>query len=116
VLGIVYRANATHLRRKAGYTKATAQTGVVTLIQQFGSARNAKIAVCRRREAVLVCRLARAVNPNIHFHMLFLDGVYIGWAGGSAKRFRRVQAPTSDEFTQLRPQSVRTGQSTNTAI
>jgi len=27
VLGIVYRAIATHLRRKAGYTKATAQTG-----------------------------------------------------------------------------------------
>jgi len=56
VLSIVYRAIATHLRRKAGYTKATAQTGAVTLIQRFGSAGKAKIAVCRRQEAVLVCR------------------------------------------------------------
>ena len=78
VLGIVYRAIATHLRRKAGYTKATAQTGAVTLIQRFGG----------------------AVNLNIHFHMLFLDGVYSG-PGGSAKRFRWVKAPTSDELTQL---------------
>jgi hypothetical protein len=38
VLSIVYRAIATHLRRKAGYTEATAQTGAVTLIQSFGSA------------------------------------------------------------------------------
>ena len=79
VLSIVYRAIATHLRRKAGYTKASAQTGAVTLIQRFGG----------------------AVNLNIHFHMLFLDGVYIGGAGGSAKRFRGVKAPTSDELTQL---------------
>jgi hypothetical protein len=49
-------AIATHLRRKAGYTKATAHTGAVTLIQRFGSAGKAKIAVCRRQEAVLVCR------------------------------------------------------------
>ena len=35
-LGIIYRAIATHLTRKAGYTKTTAQTGAVTLIQCFG--------------------------------------------------------------------------------
>ena len=52
VLGIVYRAIATHLAHKAGDTKATAHTGAVTLIQRFGS----------------------ALNLNIHFHMLFLDG------------------------------------------
>ena len=40
VLGIVYRTIATYLTRKAGYTKATAQTGAVTLIQRFGSALN----------------------------------------------------------------------------
>ena len=79
VLGIVYRAIATHLRRKAGYTKATAQTGAVTLIQRFGG----------------------AVNLNIHFHMLFLDGVYIRSCGESATRFAWVKAPTSDELTQL---------------
>ena len=38
VLGIVYRCIATHLIRKAGFTRKTAQTGAVTLIQRFGSA------------------------------------------------------------------------------
>ena len=54
VLGIVYRTLATHITKKAGYNKQTAQTGAVTLIQRFGS----------------------ALNLNIHFHMLYLDGVY----------------------------------------
>jgi ribosomal protein S27E len=79
VLGIVYRAIATHLTHKAGYTKTTAQTGAVTLIQRFGG----------------------ALNANIHFHMLFLDGVYINSTHGSQPRFRWVKAPTSDELTQL---------------
>jgi hypothetical protein len=38
VLGIVYRTLATHITKKAGYNKQTAQTGAVTLIQRFGSA------------------------------------------------------------------------------
>ena len=74
-LGIVYRAIATHLTQKAGYTKATAHPGAVTLIQRFGS----------------------ALNLNIHFHMLFLDGVYVG----EGEQFRWVKAPTSVELTQL---------------
>jgi len=41
------------------------------------------------------------VNLNIHFHMLFLDGVYIDIADRSRARFRGVKAPTSDELTQL---------------
>lgn len=53
VLGIVYRAISTHLTHKAGLTKPSAQTGAVTLIQHFGS----------------------ALNLNIHFHMIFLDGL-----------------------------------------
>ncbi|MSQ99554.1 MAG: IS91 family transposase, partial [Xanthomonadales bacterium] len=40
VLGIVYRAIARHLLKKAGLTKTTGQTGAVTLIQRFGSALN----------------------------------------------------------------------------
>ena len=55
VLGIVYRCIATHLTRKAGFSHKTAYTGAVTLIQRFGS----------------------ALNLNVHFHMLFLDGVYV---------------------------------------
>ncbi len=58
--------------------ESTAHTGAVTLIQRFGS----------------------ALNLNIHFHMLFLDGVYVG-ATGSSARFRRVKAPTCAELTQL---------------
>jgi hypothetical protein len=38
VLGIVYRVIATHLIKKAGFTRKVAQTGAVTLIQRFGSA------------------------------------------------------------------------------
>ena len=64
--------------RKAGYTRTTAYTGAVTLIQRFGS----------------------ALNLNIHFHMLFLDGVYVDGAG-STVRFRWVKAPTDDELTQF---------------
>jgi hypothetical protein len=47
-LGIVYRCVATHLIKKVGFSRKTAQTGTVTLIQRFGS----------------------ALNLNIHFHML----------------------------------------------
>ena len=56
-----------------------AHTGAVTLIQRFGS----------------------ALNLNIHFHMLFLDGVYVDRTHGSGTRFHRVRAPTSDELSQL---------------
>jgi len=78
VLGIVYRCIATHLIKKAGCSCKTAQTGVVTLIQRFGS----------------------ALNLNIHFHMRFLDGVYVERPGGSP-RLRWVKALTSAELTRL---------------
>ncbi len=78
VLGIVNRVITTHLVKKAGYSKKTARTGAVTLIQRFGS----------------------ALNLNIHLHMLFLDGVYVDRLDGSA-RFRWVRSPTSQELTQL---------------
>jgi hypothetical protein len=38
VLSIVYRCIATHLIKKAGFSRRTAQAGAVTLIQRFGSA------------------------------------------------------------------------------
>ena len=43
VLGIVYRVIATHLIKKAGFTKKRAHTSAVTLIQRFGSALNLNI-------------------------------------------------------------------------
>ena len=79
VLGIVYRAIATHLVHKAGFTRNNAHTGAVTLIQRFGS----------------------ALNLNIHFHMLFLDGAYIAGTKGASARFHRVNEPSSSELTQL---------------
>ncbi len=78
VLGIVYHTLATHLLKKVGFSCKTAQTGAVTLIQRFGS----------------------ALNLNIHFHMLFLDGVYVERSDGSV-RFRRVKVPKSAKVTHL---------------
>jgi len=76
VLGIVYRGIATHLIKKAGLTHKTTRTEAVKLIQRFGSA------------------------LNIHYHMLFPDGVYVNRADGTV-RFRWVKAPTGQELTQL---------------
>ncbi|MFT6916770.1 MAG: hypothetical protein ACJAWL_003113 [Motiliproteus sp.] len=78
VLGIVYRMLSTRLIKKAGFAKATAKTGAVNLIQRFGS----------------------ALNLNIHFHMLFLDGVYAGNSHGKM-HFHRVKAPTIEELKIL---------------
>jgi hypothetical protein len=78
VLGIVYRCISTHLIKKAGFSRVKAQAGAVTLIQRFGS----------------------ALNLNVHFHMLFLDGVYVESADGSL-RFRWVKEPTSAELARL---------------
>jgi hypothetical protein len=55
VLAIVHRVISNFLIERAGLTvKSGAQTGAVTLIQRFGS----------------------ALNLNLHYHMLYLDGVY----------------------------------------
>jgi hypothetical protein len=54
-MGIVYRLIATCLIKKTGHAHTTACTGVVILIQRFGN----------------------SLNLNIHYHNLFLDGVYI---------------------------------------
>ncbi len=80
VLGIVYRVIATHLVKKAGHTHQVAKTGAVTLIQRFGS----------------------ALNLNVHFHMLFLDGVYVEQSHGSA-RFRWVKALCMEPTLKYHP-------------
>lgn len=78
VLGIVNRAISTYLARQAGFTKREAPTGAVTLIQRFGS----------------------ALNLNIHFHMLFLDGVYCQDTSGDFC-FRRTLPPTVQQLQCL---------------
>jgi len=78
VLGIVYRAISTHLIHKAGLKCKAGATGAVTLIQRFGS----------------------ALNLNIHFHILFLDGVY-AYRDDRPPRFQRVKAPDKSELEDL---------------
>ena len=78
VLGIVYRAISGHLIRKAGLTRAGAVTGAVTLIQRFGS----------------------ALNLNVHFHLLVLDGVNRR-AGQGRLVFDPVSAPSASELQQM---------------
>jgi hypothetical protein len=78
VLGVVYRTIARHLIGKAGLTRTRAATGAVTLIQRFGS----------------------ALNLNIHFHMLFLDGVYL-FKGAHPPLFRPVAGPSANELQRL---------------
>jgi hypothetical protein len=73
---VVYGEKET-VQRRAQTTDTTAQAGAVTLIQLFGS----------------------ALNLNVHFHMLFLDGVYVERPGGSL-RLRWVRGPTSTELTR----------------
>ena len=80
VLRIIYRIISTYLIKKAGYNKKTARTGAVTLIQRFGS----------------------ALNLNIHFHMLFLDGVYVDDVNSECgQRFEPVQNHNVADITRL---------------
>ena len=67
-LAVIVRAIQTDLTHRAGLTASSgARTGVITLIQRFGS----------------------ALNLNIHLHMLILDGVYTLEQNGP--RFHRVE-------------------------
>jgi len=75
VLSIVHRVISTFLIKRAGLTvKSGAQTGAVTLIQRFGS----------------------ALNLNLHYHMLYLDGVY-----SSKAVFYPVKPPTAQDLDKV---------------
>ena len=78
-LEVVTRAISTYLIKKAGFTHKTAKTGAVTLIQRFGI----------------------ALNLNIHFHILFLDGVYELDSDGVIAKFHAIETPTSVEMNSL---------------
>ena len=78
VLSIIHRVISSHLIHKAGHSLKEGATGAVTLIQRFGS----------------------ALNLNIHFHILFLDGVYV-CRDDHPPRFQRVKAPNKDELEEL---------------
>jgi hypothetical protein len=77
VLGIVYRTISAHILKKARLTRASGATGAVTLIQRFGS----------------------ALNLNIHFHMLVLDGAYL--IDTEPPVFRRIVPPSLAQLQAL---------------
>jgi hypothetical protein len=77
VLGIVYRTISGHILKKARLTRATGDTGAVTLIQRMGS----------------------ALNLNVHFHLLVLDGAYL--IDTEPPVFRRIGPPTLAELQAL---------------
>lgn len=81
VLGIVQRVIAAWLTDQAAVERNAARTGAVTLIQRFGS----------------------ALNLNVHFHMLWLDGVYEETTEPAQRkpRLHRTRAPTSAQLTAL---------------
>ncbi|MFT7246709.1 MAG: hypothetical protein ACI82A_004089 [Candidatus Azotimanducaceae bacterium] len=71
----MHRAISTFLIKRAGMTvKSGAQSGAVTLIQRFGS----------------------ALNLNLHFHMLYVNGVYDGKG-----YFLPVKPPTTAELDEI---------------
>jgi Putative transposase len=78
VLGAAYRTISGYLLKVAGVARATGDTGAVTLIQRFGS----------------------ALNLNVHFHMIFLDGVFLP-VGDGPPVFRHVPAPTAAQLQEL---------------
>ena len=74
----MHRAISTYIIQRAGFANKHAKTGAVTLIQRFGS----------------------ALNLNIHFHMLFLEGALSEDKLGNTK-FTRIKAPTGNQSTMM---------------
>lgn len=80
VLNVFVRAVLGHLRRRARNFMGLrdSQSGAVTFIQRFGG----------------------ALNCNVHFHMLALDGVYTR-AGNQSPEFHELPAPEDDEIVEF---------------
>jgi len=79
VLKVIHRAISSYLIKKAGLTVKTGKTGAVTLIQRFGS----------------------ALNLNIHFHMLFLDGAYGLDKDGEISDFHKIAKPNLKDMQMV---------------
>ncbi len=79
VLNIAINTVSSHLCKKAGFKNSTAKTGAVTLIQRFGG----------------------SINLNVHFHMLFLDGVYELDNDDKPSKFHITNTPTINELGEV---------------
>lgn len=86
VLQLFVRSVFTSLRRRARhkYGRARYECGSVTFVQRFGD----------------------ALNLNLHFHSIVLDGVYQKEQGG-AVRFRRLSPPTNVDVERTTRRIVR---------
>lgn len=78
VLSIVYRAISSYIIKETGFKRKQAQTGAVTYIQRFGS----------------------SLNLNVHFHVLFLDGVFV-IDKEKGLRFAATTAPSKEALVNL---------------
>lgn len=79
VLNVVTNTISGHLCKKAGFKKTQAKAGVVTLIQRFGG----------------------SINLNVHFHQLYLDGVYELDEEGRPCAWHMTKAPTRPELNDV---------------
>lgn len=79
VLNIATRVITGYLCKKAGLKKSQTKTGAVTLIQRFGG----------------------SINLNIHFHQLFLDGVYELDHERKPDRFHTTESPSQSELIEI---------------
>ena len=83
-LGVITRAIETDLIHRAGLTRQSgARSGIITLVQRFGS----------------------ALNLNVHLHMIVLDGAYS--FDGDTPRFHDVGAPTTAAMQTLLDRIIR---------
>lgn len=79
ILNIATSAIAKHVAKKAGFKPAQCKSGSITLIQRFGG----------------------SINLNVHFHQLFLDGVYEVDTEGRPNEFHITKAPAHMELGQV---------------
>ncbi len=77
VLAIFARIVSNSIVKRARREGVQGKTGAITFVQRFGG----------------------AINANVHFHSLFLDGVYVEDRG--KMKFFQVMDPTDDEIAVL---------------
>jgi len=79
VLRCALRVVTRWLRARGGPAARAGAPGSVTVIQRFGS----------------------ALNLNLHFHVLLLDGLFVGGPSGTPPRFQRTRRWTQDDVDRL---------------
>lgn len=83
-LDIAITTISSHYRKLAGLKKSNSKTGAVTLIQRFGG----------------------SLNVNIHFHILFIDGIYELGDQKAPTDFLTSNPPTIEELDKVMGQII----------